>query len=308
VTTTVTGRIDAAVSTRATQASVDAVDDYVDTEVAAIKAVTDRLNSTLVSVGSPNAYIFTAEALALAPTGGSAPTAAAIADAVWEEAIGDHSGTSGSTAEALAAAGSAGDPWITALPGAYTAGQAGYLVGNNLDAAVSTRATQTSVDDLPTNAELATALGTADDAVLARLGTPAGASISADVAALKVDTAAIKAKTDNLPTDPADQSLIIAGTDALAALIGTPAVSLAADIAAVPTATENADALLNRDMSAVSDTNDRTLLNAARFIRNKWNVAGTTLTVKKEDDVTTAWTATVSATAGADPVTGNDPA
>lgn len=33
----------------------------------------------------------------------------------------------------------------------------------------------------------------------ARLGAPAGASVSADVAAVKVDTVAIKAKTDNLP-------------------------------------------------------------------------------------------------------------
>lgn len=40
----------------------------------------------------------------------------------------------------------------------------------------------------------------------ARLGAPAGASHSADVAAVKVDTAAIKTKTDNLPTDPADAS------------------------------------------------------------------------------------------------------
>jgi hypothetical protein len=39
----------------------------------------------------------------------------------------------------------------------------------HIDAAISTRATQTSVDDLPTNAELATALGTADDAVLAQI-------------------------------------------------------------------------------------------------------------------------------------------
>lgn len=75
-----------------------------------------------------------------------------------------------------------------------------------------------------------------------------------------------------------------------------------------PTATQNADALLNRDMSAVSDTNSRSPLNALRFIRNKWSVASSTLTVKKEDDSTTAWTAAVSATAGADPITGSDPA
>jgi len=49
--------------------------------------------------------------------------------------------------------------------------------------------------DGPTNAELATALGTADDAVLAVLGTPAGASLAADVAAVKVDTAAILVDT-----------------------------------------------------------------------------------------------------------------
>lgn len=65
------------------------------------------------------------------------PTAGAIADAVWEEPIADHSGTSGSTAEALGAAGAAGDPWITPLPGSYSAGQAGYIVGTNLDAPVS---------------------------------------------------------------------------------------------------------------------------------------------------------------------------
>ena len=65
------------------------------------------------------------------------PTVAAIADGVWVEAIADHSGTAGSTAESLNAAGGAGDPWITAIPGAYSAGQAGYIVGTNLDAQVS---------------------------------------------------------------------------------------------------------------------------------------------------------------------------
>ena len=37
----------------------------------------------------------------------------------------------------------------------------------------------------------------------ARLGAPAGVSVSADVAAVKGDTAAIKLKTDNLPASPA---------------------------------------------------------------------------------------------------------
>lgn len=40
----------------------------------------------------------------------------------------------------------------------------------------------------------------------ARLGAPAGASVSADVAAIKSVADAVKAKTDNLPADPADAS------------------------------------------------------------------------------------------------------
>ena len=129
--------------------------------------------------------------------GGSGLTLADIADAVWDEAIAGHAGA-GSTGQALSAAGAAGDPWITAIPGSYTAGQAGYILGTNLNATVSSRATQTSVDDLPTNAELATALGTADDAVLAVLGSPAGASLAADVAAVKAQTAAIETDTQDI--------------------------------------------------------------------------------------------------------------
>jgi hypothetical protein len=39
--------------------------------------------------------------------------------------------------------------------------------------------------------------------IYARLGAPAGASMSADIAAVKTDTAAVKLKTDNLPASPA---------------------------------------------------------------------------------------------------------
>jgi hypothetical protein len=50
----------------------------------------------------------------------------------------------------------------------------------------------------------------------ARLGAPAGASVSADVAAAKVDTAAIKTKTDFLPSATAGAAggVFIAGTNA----------------------------------------------------------------------------------------------
>ena len=70
-------------------------------------------------------------------------TAAQAADAVWDEPLSDHQ-SSGSTGAALAAAGSAGDPWATQLPGSYGSGTAGYILGNRLDVAVSTRSTLTA--------------------------------------------------------------------------------------------------------------------------------------------------------------------
>lgn len=58
----------------------------------------------------------------------------------------------------LDGASSAGDPWTTALPGSYTSGQAGYIIGNSIDAAISSRASQSSLDDVPTAAENAAAV------------------------------------------------------------------------------------------------------------------------------------------------------
>lgn len=121
---------------------------------------------------------------------------------------------------------------VTGDVGGNVVGSVGSVTGltpANLDAAVSTR--------------LAAAAYTAPD----------NASITA-----------IKAKTDNLPIDPADESLIVAATTAIYDRIGAPVgASVAADIAAVktdtgttipagidalsiPTAADNADALLDR--------------------------------------------------------------
>lgn len=75
-----------------------------------------------------------------------------------------------------------------------------------------------------------------------------------------------------------------------------------------PTAIQNADEVLKRDWTAVTGEAARSLLNAGRFLRNKWSVSGGTLTVYGEDDSTSKWTATVSTDAAAVPVTGSDPA
>lgn len=172
-------------------------------------------------------------------TGTTPPTAASVADAVWDELKADH-----------AVADSFGD----------------YL-----DDEITSRGSQTSVDDLPTNAELATALGTADDAVLAAI-----------------------AALNNL-----------AQADVRTAL-GLASANMDTQLDTLPTATENADALLKRDMSAVTGEATRSLLNALRAIRNRVAISGGTMTVYKEDDSTSAYTAVVTTAAG-NPISEIDP-
>jgi hypothetical protein len=152
-------------------ATVGAMQANVMTAAAAAADLTTELQSGLSTLDA--AGVRTAVGLASANLDtqlAALPTAAENADAVWEEAIVDHSGTVGSTAEQLAAAGAAGDPWATALPGAYGAGTAGKIVGDNLNATVSSRATQTSVDTID---------GIVDDILLdtAEIGT-AGAGLT----------------------------------------------------------------------------------------------------------------------------------
>jgi hypothetical protein len=72
-----------------------------------------------------------------------------------------------------------------------------------------------------------------------------------------------------------------------------------------------ADQLLNRNLATGTDSGSatvRTVRQALRFLRNKWSISGTTLTVTKEDDSTASWTSELTTSGAADPVTGSDPA
>lgn len=86
-------------------------------------------------------------------------SATEIEDAVWDATLANHL-DSGSTGAGLNAAGAAGDPWSTALPGAYGSGTAGKIIGDNINATISSRATPAQVAtelgtyDGPTNAEM----------------------------------------------------------------------------------------------------------------------------------------------------------
>jgi hypothetical protein len=212
--------------------SVASVTGFTPADIATILGIILKLDYTMeLAPGSPTYYRFTTGALELSPTGGSAPSAATIADAVWDELRSGH-----------VASGSFGQG----------------VVVNSI----------------------------ATDAI--------------DANALKTD--AVTEIQSGLST------LNAAG---VRSAIGLGSANLDTQLDALPTAIENADALLNRDMSTGSDSGSdtvRTPRQALRFLRNKWAITTGTLSVKKEDDSTESWSATVTGTSGADPVTSVDPA
>jgi hypothetical protein len=57
---------------------------------------------------------------------------------VWDTNISGYT-TAGYAGTYLKGAGSSGDPWSTAIPGSYGVGTAGYIVGNNLNATITSR-------------------------------------------------------------------------------------------------------------------------------------------------------------------------
>ena len=138
-----------------------------------------------------------------------------------------------------------------------------------------------------------------------KLGTPAGTDISADIAAIKTDTAAILIDTNELQGDWTNGGRLDLIIDAILDDTGTSGVVLTS-------AERNslADAILDRDMSTGTDsgsTTVRTVRQALRANRNKVGIVAGTMTVYKEDDSTASWTAAVTTTAG-DPISDIDPA
>lgn len=140
----------------------------------------------------------------------------------------------------------------------------------------------------------------------ARLGAPAGASVSADIAAAKVDTAAVKVQTDKLTFTVANQidanvldwksATAPAMTGDAFARLGAPVVTVSADLAAakadtaaIKLKTDNlpgapaavgsamtltsgernsvADALLDRDMSTGTDSGSTTVRTPRQALR-----------------------------------------
>lgn len=156
--------LDATVSSRASQTSLDTLDDYVDTEVAAIKTKTDQL--TFTTANRVDSTVVDKTGFALSSAG---------IQAIWD-----------ALSSALTTAGSIGKRLVD------------YLTGD----------------------------------IYARLGAPAGASVSADIAA-------VNAKTTNLPSDPADAS------------------DIASSFSTVNTKLDTIDDFLDTEIAAIlADTNE----------------------------------------------------
>lgn len=227
------GAAGAGLTALATQTSVNTIDDFLDTEIAAIKAKTDNLPASPAATGDiPDATAIATAVWANATR--SLTTFGTLAADVWAVATrtitggtvttnSDKEGYSLSTAGIQAI-------WDALTSALTTVGSIGKLFVDNINATIGSRSSHTA-------ANVRTEMDS-NSTQLAKLGTPSGASLSADVAAIKADTAnigaagagltsvasaanlatltayvdtevaAIKAKTDNLPASPANEATL----------------------------------------------------------------------------------------------------
>ena len=194
--------------------------------------------------------------------------------------------------------------------------------GASIDADILTRSSYAGGDTSGTTTLLSRIVGTLASGThnpqsgdsYARLGAPAGASVSADVAT-------VSAKTTNLPASPAavgsnmgtvtsvtgNVAGNVTGSVGSVATGGITTASFAAGAVnaaavGVDALAAIADKLLGRSIAGSAD-GGHTVRDALRALRNKVSVSAGTMTVTQEDDVTTAWTATVTTDGSALPIT-----
>ena len=218
-----------------------------DLDAAGVAAAT--WNAATVTYGTAGSYGLLVETNLDAPvSGATAPTAAAVADAVWDEAIAGHLGA-GTTGEALNAAGSAGDPWTTTLPGAYTGSQAGKMLSDILTDTAVIGAAGAGLTAVPWNAawdaevqsECADALNAYDPPtnteMVAAFTEIKGATWSAATDTIEH----IRDKLTDIETDTAEIGVAGAGLTALAtaANLATATGYIDTEVAAIKAKTDS---------------------------------------------------------------------
>ncbi|MHB1260314.1 MAG: hypothetical protein ACYC2H_01220 [Thermoplasmatota archaeon] len=249
---------------------LDAIAGYVDTEVGAIKTVTDRLDGMLELDGS--VYRFTVNALEQGPSGGGGGSTDWTAD------------------QRTALAAILGIPASGTTPDDPTTGILDTI--RDLVAAV-----KTATDNLPTDPADASDIASSFSSLASTLSTIAGY--------VDTEVGAIKAKTDNLPANPAAASDVPTAAANASAVRSELTAELGRLDAAVSTRatpaqvnTEVVDALVT-DVIADSVPADGSRGSIAQGIYMilqflfERDVAGTTLTVKKPDGSTSLMTFTL---------------
>jgi len=248
------GATGSGLSSLASAANLATVAGYLDTEIAAIKAVTDLLPDAgaLTTIGTDTARLTAVRAAVLTdlidggrldllidaikavtdalPDAGALTTIAADAARLTAEraAILTDWIDGGRLDNLLDGAASAGDPWTTTLPGAYGAGTAGKIVGDNINAPIAT--VDTVVDAIKAVTDIIPNAGAMSDlATLAARLTEARAGYLDELGAANV---------------PADIDTLITRITAAVALASVctegrlaelDAANLPTDIAAIPT-------------------------------------------------------------------------
>jgi hypothetical protein len=204
----VSGRIDASVGAIAANAITATA--IASNAITSAKIATDAIGAAQIAANAIGASELASDAVTEIQSGLATSAALAVVDSIVDDILVDTG---------------------TTLPATLTA-IAGYI-----DTEIGTL--QTSVDDLPTNAELATALGTADDAVLSAVSTlqtsvndlPTNAELATALGtaddAILAQVALVKAKTDLIPAVPASSgdAMTLTGGErtTLAGVIGTTA-------------------------------------------------------------------------------------
>ena len=176
----------------------------------ALETLVDDIETALANGTYGLNALLTAIGTRLAATGYTVPpTTSQITDAVLDAPLADHL-DAGSVGAGINAAGSSGDPWSTTLPGSYGAGTAGKIIGDNVNATISSRSSHSAADvwavsvrTLSTFGTLVADIATAVWGAVARTitgGTITANSDKTGYALTGTDLADIKTVTDNLAT------------------------------------------------------------------------------------------------------------
>lgn len=233
-------------------------------------------------------------------------SAANLVDLIWDEDVDSSHQTAGTAGKKLDDAGAAGDPWSTALPGAYGAGTAGKIVGDNINAPIATvdtvvDAIKAVTDNLPNSGALtdlatAAALATVDTVVDAVKAVTDNLPDSGALTTIGTDTARLTAARAGALTDLIDGGRLDLLIDQIITDISNLNNVSAADVNAQMLDVLNTDTFAEPAQGAPAAT--ATLVTKIgflyKFLRNKITQTSTTLSVFDDAGSTVDHKATVS--------------